>query len=495
MTPFSHNDPNTIAGQIDDHADLFDLVPCIITVQDRNYRLLKYNREFSDKFGSKAGDYCFFAYKGRNEKCPICPLEKTFQDGKVHYSEQSGVNKDGSPFHWIVKTAPIKNANDEIVAAMEMSINITEQKQLQEKLSKSEKKYYSIFNNIPNPVFVLDKETLDIIDCNQSVTSVYGYHRRDVIGRSFLYLFQDDTPHRFIPLLKTKPTLNRIKHKSKNGNVLYVNIRLSPSEYHDSKVLLVTTSDITQRLETERQLIQASKLATLGEMASGVAHELNQPLSVIKTAGSFLKRKAAKNEPIDETVKMTLLEKIDNNIDRAVKIIEHMRQFSRKPELGTETVDVNGVIQNAFDIFKQQLKVRGIGVSTDLGRNIPPITGDANRLEQVFINLLLNARDAIEAKWEGREAPPHEKHIFVKTRFENSWVVVEVSDTGTGLSNDVLDKIFEPFFTTKEVGKGTGLGLSISYNIVKECGGSIMVCNSLFGGASFVMTFPAKDSK
>lgn len=495
MKSILNNNQINFGGQIDDHENLFDLVPCIITVQDRNYRILKYNREFSDKFGSKIGDYCYNAYKGRNEKCMVCPLENTFKDGKVHYGEQSGLNKDGTVVHWIVKTAPITNANGEIIAAMEMSINITQQKLLQERLAKSEKKYYSIFNNIPNPVFVLDMQTLEIIDCNESMKSVYGYNKEEIIKKSFLELFHDEDKHQFESILKTTSVLNKAKHINKEGRILFVNIRVSPYEYHDRKVLLVTTSDITQRLETERQLIQTSKLATLGEMASGVAHELNQPLSVIKTASNFFIRKANKKETVDEEIYLTMLSKIDSNIDRAVKIINHMRQFSRKPSLGTENVQITEVVERAFEIFNQQLKLRGIEVVKDSYKNMPLVIGDSNRLEQVFINLLLNARDAIEAKWGDRKCSINENKIFVKIWTEDKLVIVDIGDTGIGIPDDISDKIFEPFFTTKEVGKGTGLGLSISYGIVKDCGGEIAVYKNKFGGASFILAFPIKDSE
>ena len=160
--------------QRNEYQTLFERVPCTITVQDRNYRLIRYNREFSQKFNPQPGDYCYAAYKGRNQKCAICPVERTFEDGLSHFSEEKGLNKDGTPTHWIVNTAPIKNEKGEIVAAMEMSLDVTHVKLLEEELEKSEKKYSAIFDNIPNPVFVLDMETLDILDCNDSVEAVYG---------------------------------------------------------------------------------------------------------------------------------------------------------------------------------------------------------------------------------------------------------------------------------------------------------------------------------
>jgi histidine kinase len=241
----------------------------------------------------------------------------------------------------------------------------------------------------------------------------------------------------------------------------------------------------------EQQLIQANKMATLGEMATGIAHELNQPLSVIKTASEFLMRKVRKAEPIREDILKTMAEEIDSHVDRASKIIQHLREFGRKSDVRTERVQVNEALRKALDIFSQQLKLREIQVVQELQEDLPTILGDANRLEQVFINLLINARDAIEERCEKEGNRDIEKRIFLKTGLEKDKVTIEVRDSGVGIPQDILDKIFEPFFTTKRVGKGTGLGLSISYGIVQDYEGTIRVKTAENGGADFILQFPA----
>ncbi len=476
--------------QRDEYQALFEHVPCLITIQDRNYKLLKYNREFARSFDPQPGDYCFKAYKGRDKKCVDCPVEKTFKDGQSHYSTETGVNKDGSVVHWILRTSPIRNDNGEIVAALEMSLDITEKRKLEEELEKSEKKYQEIFNHIPNPVFVLDFDTLEILDCNESVKTDYGYGKDEILRRSFLDLFAEEEKAQYIATLKSSAVLNRIKHVGNKGRTLVVNIRISPSEYPGKKVLLVTTSDITKRLEAEQQLIQASKMATLGEMATGIAHELNQPLSVIKTTSSFFLKKINKKEKIDDRILFPMLQKVDKNADRATNIIHHMRQFARKSEMTLEKVQVNDVLKSAFEIFSQQLKVRGIEVVWHIEDDLPKVIADPGRLEQVFINLLLNARDAIEEKFATKGPEEGEKRITIKTWSEDNRIAAEVRDNGRGIPKVVKDKLFEPFFTTKEVGKGTGLGLSISYGIVKECGGDIKAVSYDEDGASFIISFP-----
>ncbi|MEJ2166010.1 MAG: PAS domain S-box protein [Desulfobacterales bacterium] len=476
--------------QRDEYQNLFETVPCIITVQDKNYRLVGYNREFADRFDPQLGDYCFYAYKGRQKKCPNCPVERTFKDGKSHYSEEAGINKDGTPAYWIVKTSAIRNKDGEIVAAMEMNLDITPRKQLEERLERSEKKYHDIFNNIRNPIFVLDVETLSVIDCNNSVQTVYGYSRDEIMQRSFLNLFTEAERKRYAAELKSASVVNQVRQIRKDGKTIFVDIWISPSQYPGKDVLLVTASDITARLETEQQLIQASKMATLGEMATGVAHELNQPLAVIKTASSYFMKKIRKQQPIKEEILLTMAQEIDGHVDRATKIISHMRQFGRKSDQKKDQVQLNEVLRRSFEIFSQQLKVRGIEVSWELEEGLPMIMADADRLEQVFINLLINARDAIEEKWESRHRPPGDKRISLHTRSKSGRVFVEVEDTGMGIPKSVAERIFEPFFTTKEVGKGTGLGLSISYRIVQDFGGTIRVSSREGEGTLFVITFP-----
>jgi len=479
--------------QRDEYQTLFERVPCIISVQDKNFRMLRYNHEFEKSFNPEPGDYCYHAYKGREEKCPNCPVEKTFEDGQSHFGEETGFSRDGTPNHWIVRTSPIKDSKGDIVAAMEMSVDITERKLLEDQLEKSEKKYHEIFNNIPNPVFVMDSETLEIVDCNDSVKAVYGYTKDQIRHRSFLDLFAEEDKNQFEAQIKNSVVINRIKHINHQGKTLVVNIRISPAEYPGKKVLLVTTSDITKRLETEQQLIQASKMATLGEMATGVAHELNQPLSVIKTASSFFIKKINKQEPLDEKILFTMLQKIDDNVDRTTKIINHMRQFARKSDMDLQKIQLNEVLERAFEIFSQQLKLRGIEVVWDIEKALPLIMADPSRLEQVFINLLLNARDAIEERWGAMEIEKADKKIVLKTRSDRHNVICEVCDTGVGVPQALADKIFEPFFTSKEVGKGTGLGLSISYGIIKDCGGNIRVMPTKTAGACFVLNFPLPD--
>ena len=470
-----------------EYRDLFESVPCLITLQNKNLEIIRYNREFEERFHPEPGAMCYQAYKNRPTPCDVCPVIETFRDGRPHHSEQSAVTRSGKLSYWTLRTAPIKDQDGNVVAVMEISVDITRIKLLEKEVRQSEVKYRAIFDNTPNPLFVLDPEDLSILDCNDSVTSVYGYPKEDVLTMFFVDFFDVEFRAEGCRAIRACQPLEKARHQGQNGKIIFVDIHVAPSQYLDSRVLLVNATDVTEKLTAEQQLIQASKMATLGEMATGIAHELNQPLTVIKSASNFILRKTLKNEPIKSGIMATMVEEIDGQVDRASKIINHMREFGRKSDVMREETDVNKALTKAFDIFRQQLKLHQIDVVQDLDPDLPFVMADQNRLEQVFINLLINARDAID---DNAGPAPDAKQIFLTTRTSENWVTVEIEDTGTGIPQAVIDKIFDPFFTTKEAGKGTGLGLSISYGIIKDYDGQISVKNGRYNGALFTIQFP-----
>jgi signal transduction histidine kinase len=259
-------------------------------------------------------------------------------------------------------------------------------------------------------------------------------------------------------------------------------VQLADSFKHMVSKLDFSEKEI-EKLEKRTQLIQASKMSTLGEMASGVAHELNQPLSVIRMGATFLSKMIKKGQKIEDEELRTVTEEIVGQVDRASAIINHMRDFSRIGVEMTE-LDVNEPIRNIFGILGQQFKVRNIEIDLDLDDNLPHIMADSNKLEQVLLNLVVNARQAIEEKGDTGGK------VTIKSFSDKGQVAISVSDTGKGIPEHILDKIFEPFFTTKKVGVGTGLGLSISYGIVKDYDGTIDVHSEVGTGTTFLLRFP-----
>ncbi|TFG89966.1 MAG: GHKL domain-containing protein [Candidatus Atribacteria bacterium] len=229
-------------------------------------------------------------------------------------------------------------------------------------------------------------------------------------------------------------------------------------------------------------------MTTLGEMATGIAHELNQPLNVIRLGSDIFAKTIEKKKKISEDKLLKVSRNICCQVDRAAKIINHLREFGCKNRSRSYPLDLNESILAVFSFLGSQFKSRGIEVDLQLDEGLPKILASKNLLEQIFLNLVTNAREAMEAKGPGTK-----KSLAITTHEEEGKVVVLVSDTGTGIPDQIFKKIFDPFFTTKEVGKGTGLGLSIVYRIVKDFGGDIYVKSTSDTGTIFALGFPISD--
>ncbi|MCP3940582.1 MAG: hypothetical protein GY710_03760 [Desulfobacteraceae bacterium] len=245
--------------------------------------------------------------------------------------------------------------------------------------------------------------------------------------------------------------------------------------------------------QTQQQLVQSAKLASIGELAAGVAHELNQPLMIIRNTSQLILRNMEKNR-----YDINLLEKdltgIVNNSKRMMIIIDHLKKFSRQSEQDFLSVDVNMVIDNCFLMFKEQLKVDNIQITKALFSALPMVAGIPSQLEQVFLNLLINARDAINQKLENENLGLNEMgKIAILTRVagkKRKEIEILIKDTGVGIGEQIMGTLFDPFFTTKDVGKGTGLGLSISHGIVQDHHGKIDVYDTGPGGTTFRVRLP-----
>ena len=369
---------------------------------------------------------------------------------------------------------------------------------LQEQYIKSEEKYRSLFNNDPNPIFIIDKDSLEILDINERAKECYGYTRSELRGMPFLHLGDPDdreVAYGFRHLaLDQSILLAKRRHHRKNGRSFYVNISVSHAQYGESDVLIATTTDVSESIEKETQLIQASKMTTLGLMAAGMAHEINQPLNVIQICADFFLKMLRKGQPIADEDLRTMAEDITANVARATGIIKHVRHFARQSEVVTSKVHINAPIEDVFKVLGHQIKVHQIELDLDLDPDIPYIMADHNRLEQVFINLVTNAIDAMDEKAGQTEHKGMAKRLRIRSYVKDDTVAVAVEDNGLGMSEEVKDKLFEPFFTTKKIGKGTGLGVSISYGIIKDYQGTIEVDSEVGRGTTFTLSFPAIET-
>jgi len=238
---------------------------------------------------------------------------------------------------------------------------------------------------------------------------------------------------------------------------------------------------------TDGQLVHAARLAALGEMATGIAHEMNQPLAAIQMIVTSLLADLERQR-FDPDRAREWLGTINEQIGRISWIIGHIRSFSRNEAPDPmATADLEETIEDTFGLLGAQLRSHGIRIERSVDGPLPPVQGDPRRLEQVLVNLLSNARDALAAVPSGA---PRSIRVLARHLPERAVVLLEVADTGSGMPPEVQERIFKPFFTTKGVGKGTGLGLSIVRTIVDECGGTIDVESASGGGTTFRIELP-----
>ena len=384
-----------------------------------------------------------------------------------------------------------EGVKDEVRQLANSFINMTHHiKSSQAQLRESEEKYRSLFASGPNPIFVLDCHTRQILDANPIAEEIYGYTRKELVGRQFT----DLGPLDLEPLEEIGRACNisaKLQYRRKDGSYLYVNVHACATRYMAREVLIVATTDISAMVEKDSLLIQASKMKNLGEMSASIAHELNQPLNAIKMGSEYLEMMTERERIVPERDLITVVTEISQQVDRATQIIDRLRDFGRKSDMSKKMVDLNDAVRSVMAILGRQLKLQNIVVETQLSETLPHILAHTNRLEQVVFNLLTNARDAISQKVETEGGDDEKRTIHVHTSSANGQVVLTVADDGTGIPEGVQHRIFESFFTTKEMGEGMGLGLAISLGIVEDYGGEIDVQSHAGEGTRFRLTFPS----
>jgi PAS domain S-box-containing protein len=483
------NLPNCVyKGYFDGTIDFFD---------DKIEQITGYRKE---EFLSREMSWFSFVHE-EDLKCAEERFKQALRTDNSYIREYRIKSKSGDII-WIQDSGQIiYGENGEVEFITGAFLDITERKLAEKALHESEEKYRSLFNSGPDPIFVLDCTTQKILDANPMAQETYGYLKEDLIGRPFNDLGPlDDIMEGLADFSEDEwpdacAVSSKAEHYKKGDVSFFVRVTACPTRYKDRDAIILAATDITEMLEREAQLLQASKMTSLGKMSAGIAHELNQPLNAINMGSEYLTMMVEEGKKISRENLVEVARQISEQVDRASEIMNRLREFGRKPDFARKKVDLNRAIRIVHGIVAQQLKLQNIIVNLELEENIPFILAHSTRLEQVTFNLVTNAQDAILQKTkDGLESETRESTITIRTFAENNQVAVTVSDNGIGIPENVQHKVFEPFFTTKEVGKGMGLGLSITYGIVKDYNGQIEIQSREGLGTTIKLTFPCADA-
>ena len=313
---------------------------------------------------------------------------------------------------------------------------------------------------------------------NTRMEQLFGVSRQDAVGRQLRALLPEELAAEIAARRDEEQISGIYKHRlNHRGKYLTLNVSITPlvSKSGERIGRLLLFDDVTQRERMEEQMSQTEKLTSLGLLAAGVAHEVNTPLAVISNYIQMLAKQMPEGDP-----RQGIIDKIVKQTFRASEIVNNLLNFSRTGAGELGDIDVNRVVEETLSLVAHPLKTSRIQVVKQLAEPLPPVRGSANKLQQVFLNLFLNARDAM----------PSGGMLEVRTAAHNGSVEIEVADTGAGISREHINRIFDPFFTTKANGRGTGLGLSVSYGRIKEHAGKIDVRSTPGKGTSFHVEFP-----
>jgi len=415
--------------------------------------------------------------------------------------EMTRVRKEGDRFPALTTVTSIMDpSSGKAVGFVEIIRDITVRKKLERELRETKEFLENIMESSVDGILTTDLKG-KLTYTNRAMEEMLQYRRESVLGVhiSRFYVRGIQQAREIMALLQAEERANNYVMEVRRMDGKHLTILTSLFLLRNEDNVIIGTAgifkDITEQKQLEAKLkaaqarlVEATKMRALGELVAGVAHELNNPLMASQTILHVIMKNVPRDWP--ERERLELIRKCN---DRIEKIVDHLREFSRQTKPEFQEMDVNRPIENALMICGQQLLNHGITLVRRLSPNLPAIMGDANQLEQVFLNLIANARDAVD------EADVQKKELTITTGLSEDEgaqsVIVSIKDTGVGISAENMEKIFEPFFSTKPVGKGTGLGLSLCYGIVEAHGGRIDIRSRIGEGTEVRITLPVKQEE
>ena len=464
--------------------DFFDRLPEMYFLVSKDGVILEKNKKADELISFKKNESAnnFFDLI---ELCDRNLAEKSFSKSITSNSQSSLTTRfyiDKKFFDVKLLFTQPASLNGKEKQILILASDITEAKAKETELLR----FFNIVENSINPVQITDLHG-KMIYVNPAFLKASGYSKEDLIGKNPKIFGSGKLPKKFWDKMwqtisSGKVWFGDVEDRKKNGEPYFTQLLISPILDNEDKVTgyFGIHRDMSEKRTLEQQLINTQKMESIGTLAAGIAHEVGNPLASISAIVQVAQRNT-KDEFIIEKLGL-----VKSQITRISKIIRDLVDFSRPSNFELQVTNINECVKEAVEITKVGTKAKNIDFVVKLNADVPRLPLITDQVEQVFVNILLNAVDAVNEAGK----PDDEKHITVESSVSNEEIYITISDTGTGIAEENQIKIFEPFFTTKKPGKGTGLGLWVSYGIIKSFQGDIKVKSKIGEGTTFIITIP-----
>lgn len=450
---------------------------CLILSKD--FEIISSNNVFLNLFNSEERNFLDTIDDSFKDSAQAQLKECYEKNISIYFNSKFKASSNSFYVNLFAAPISIKNKNK---ALFIIAKDISEQRQKDLKLLR----FYNIAERSIFPLEVTDING-NIVYVNQAYLQASGFSKEEVMGKNPNIFGSGKHSKKFWKNMwdtvnSGKVWVDEVENRKKNGDPFHTQLMISPITDYNNKIIgfFGIHRDLSEKKFLEKQLVHTQKMESIGTLAAGIAHEVGNPLASISSLVQVMLRSE------NDASLREKLELIKDQVSRISKIIRNLVDFSRPSTYELKLTDVNELLYKSLNIVKVGKKAKDIEFKTDLNLKLPLVPLIPDQIEQVFLNILLNAVDAINEK----EIKKNENIISLGSNIDDNHLTIKISDTGKGMTNKEIDKIFEPFYTTKKEGKGTGLGMWISYGIIKSFEGEIIVESKPGEGSTFLIKLP-----
>ena len=460
----------------------FDAMPCYLTVQDRDFHIIDANRRFQRDFGDVEDRFCYQVYKRRSEKCEICPVEQTFGDGQCHRSEEKVICLDGKEVSVLVEATPIRDESGKIASVIEMSTDITQIKDLERQLRRSQRRYHLLFDEVPCYISIQDPE-LRIVEANFAFQKDFG----SCLGRKCYEAYKHRTePCAPCPVQETfedgKSHTREEVVTSLAGEQMHVLVTAAPIRNRRGRItgVMEMSANITQVRELE------SRLTSLGLLVGSVSHGLKGMLNGL-AGGMYLVNTGFEKDDRERIERGWAT--VQRNVSRIQSMVSDILYYAKDRVPNWETLSAADVARDVLDLVESRAKTHNVELTAEFEARVGQFEGDPQAIRSLLVNLTENSLDACRLD---DKKPAH--RVTMRVRGHPDQVHFEVEDNGIGMDRETREKAFSLFFSSKGT-EGTGLGLFIADRIARAHGGTIELDSQPGEGTRFVVRLPRQKSQ